>query len=333
MTGTTVAGATQINGSNASLLFYPNDVAIDNNNNIFVADTNNNRIQLWISGSLSGVTVAGDETAGSNSTELCYPHSIFVNTYNNSNDLYVADHCNNRIQKYPNGANTGTTVAGGNGPGVDYRQINGSYGVYVTNDNTIYISDTGNDRVMKWLFGSSVGLLVAGAQGTGSASNQFDSPRGLFVISNGDVYVADNNNHRIQRWTYGASNGTTVAGGNGAGNSLSQLTYPRAVIVDEAGGDLYISDTNNHRIMKWKIGATSGIVIAGSSTGTAGSTATTLYYPNGISLDSNQNLYVADSVNHRIQEFQAYTSKVVTGLEILGRSGQSPIGLKIFLDQ
>jgi len=61
--GETIAG--QANGSGGSTnytLLFPTDVALKINGDIYVVDRNNNRVQLWTSGSSTGVTVAG--TAG-----------------------------------------------------------------------------------------------------------------------------------------------------------------------------------------------------------------------------------------------------------------------------
>ena len=60
-TGTTVAGnANGIVGSNASLLNYPNDIAVDSNGNIYVVDSYNNRVQLWLVNASSGITLVGN---------------------------------------------------------------------------------------------------------------------------------------------------------------------------------------------------------------------------------------------------------------------------------
>jgi hypothetical protein len=58
--GQTVAGqATGSYNSTSNFLYYPGDVTVDWNGNVYVADTFNNRIQLWNSGSSTGVTIAG----------------------------------------------------------------------------------------------------------------------------------------------------------------------------------------------------------------------------------------------------------------------------------
>ena len=56
----------------------------------------------------------------------------------------------------------------------------------------------------------------------------------------------------------------SVDGGNGQGNSLTQLSQPRGVIVDEFG-QIYVSDRNNDRVMRWCEGAKEGIIVVGGN--------------------------------------------------------------------
>lgn len=106
--GITVAGVTGVNGSNATLLMYTNDVDIDIYGNIYVADTDNQRIQRFPSNSLIGQIVAGTGTAGSG-VQLNHPRAIFIV----GDALYISDIYNYRIQRYSYNAASGTTVAGG----------------------------------------------------------------------------------------------------------------------------------------------------------------------------------------------------------------------------
>jgi sugar lactone lactonase YvrE len=58
---TTIAGnPSGIYGSNASLLHYPNGIAVDSNGNVYIVDTTNTRIQLWTVNTSSGITLAGN---------------------------------------------------------------------------------------------------------------------------------------------------------------------------------------------------------------------------------------------------------------------------------
>src|ERR1700676_5021632 len=75
------------------------------------------------------------------------------------------------------------------------------------------------------------------------------------------------------RWE---QNGLTVAGGNGKGNGINQLSDPCGLYVDD-DQTVYVADRSNHRIVKWKSGATSGQVVAGGNQ--QGSEAHQLSYP------------------------------------------------------
>ena len=97
------------------------------------------------------------------------------------------------------------------------------------------------------------------------------------------------------------TNGTVVAGGNGLGTSFNQLYYPRSVYVDSFG-TVYVSDTANHRIMKWVKNARNGTLVVGV-TGLTGTTSSRLNNPYGIRFDGSGNLYVADYTNNRVQRF------------------------------
>lgn len=76
----------------------------------------------------------------------------------------------------------------------------------------------------------------------------------------GNVYIADSQNDRIIKKAAGTGIITVVAGGNGRGNSLNQLNFPVMVHVD-AMGWIYVSDMNNHRIMKWIEGRSQGLLL------------------------------------------------------------------------
>jgi hypothetical protein len=115
-------------------------------------------------------------------------------------------------------------------------------------------------------------------------------------------------------------NGTAVVGvNNTSGNNTVLLNLPTGVVVD-ASNTLYISDYGSNRIQKQSINAWTGMTVAGQSSGTGGSSATTLLGPNSIVLDSGGNVYIADTRNHRIQFFY---SGATTGVTIAGTAGET----------
>ena len=104
----------------------------------------------------------------------------------------------------------------------------------------------------------------------------------------------------------------TIAGGKGKGSELNQLYYPTGIALDPSG-DLYVSDMYNHRIQRWKPGATVGITAAGGNG--FGFGPSQLEEPGKIDIDSQGNLYIADTGNNRIQkwEFGGLTGTTVAG--------------------
>ena len=118
---------------------------------------------------------------------------------------------------------------------------------------------------LRW---SSTSTCVAGqALGTsGSAANQLQYPYATLLDSNMSLFIVDSANNRIQQWSSGATVGVTVAGqASGAwGSSSSALDYPVGMAMD-SDGNLYFTDRNNHRVMYWAKGASSGTTIAGTT--------------------------------------------------------------------
>ena len=101
--------------------------------------------------------------------------------------------------------------------------------------------------------------------------------------------------HPNARWK---QNGITVAGGNGQGNGINQLSNPCGLYVDD-DQNVYVADRSNHRIVKWKSGATSGQVVAGGNQ--QGSGAHQLYNPLDVIIDKERdNLIICDNSNRRV---------------------------------
>ncbi|CAF0981043.1 unnamed protein product [Rotaria sordida] len=85
-------------GSNTTLLNYPVGVTMDSMGNIYVADRNNHRIQFFLAGQSTGITIAGVTNSSGDSAKLLYnPYSIILDAQLN---LYVADTYNHRVQKF-----------------------------------------------------------------------------------------------------------------------------------------------------------------------------------------------------------------------------------------
>ncbi|NBT49081.1 MAG: hypothetical protein EBT07_14925, partial [Actinobacteria bacterium] len=161
----------------------------------------------------------------------------------------------------------------------------------------------------------------SGDNSTGPAiSYNLNHPRGIFLDNTGNVYIASARIHKINAMN---KNISSVAGGvmfgYGANNvpaeSTTQvmLNLPCNVCLDSQG-NVYFTDTNNHRIRKV---STSGIIttIAGASGSVLASTSITLArltYPFGIFIDSSNNIYISDTGNHRICKINSTGNTLTT---------------------
>ncbi|CAF3727568.1 unnamed protein product, partial [Adineta steineri] len=296
--GITIAGSSLgLSNNTAAYLNMPQDVFIDQNGTLYVLDSGNLRVQRFFPNSTIGTTIING-TSGYKLNEFYTMDGISVDLNGN---IYILDHGNERVTKWIPGASNGTVVAGNNGMGNRINQLYLPYGFFVDPITLfIWIADTYNNRIVRWE-SPSTGIIVCGSNGT--RSDQFYSPFGLFVdtINSNTIYVADSFNHRIQMWLQGATNGTTVAGQTSVcGSGLNQLCFPSSVIKDN-NGNIYIADYINCRIMQWKLGSTSGTMIAGIIY--YGTLPNQLYYPFNVKFDPNGDLIVADTYNNRVQKF------------------------------
>lgn len=154
--------------------------------------------------------------------------------------------------------------------GLAYDSLGNLY-IAATNDHVVrVVSPTG-------VINTFAGTGAQGFSGDGGLATaaQLDSPVGVAVDSSNNVYIADTHNNRIREVlaSTGAINtiaGTGAAGFSGDGSAATSalLNYPTAVAVDSAG-NVYIADTNNHRIRAIKSGNISTVAGDGGGAGLA----------------------------------------------------------------
>jgi DNA-binding beta-propeller fold protein YncE len=270
-------------GSGTGQFYNPVGIALDSAGNVYVADTDNCRIQKFTSG---GTIYTEWGSYGTGNVQFEYPEGIAVDS---SGNVYVADTDNNRIQKFTsNGAYV--TKWGSSGSGND--QFNDPEGVAVDSSGNVYVADTNNDRIQKF---TSSGVYITQWGGSGGGNGKFNSPVGVAVDGAGNVYVADMNNCLIQKFT-SAGAFLTQWGGYGSGNG--QFYDPEGIAADSAG-DVFVADSDNNRIQMF---TTAGAYVG--QLGSAGDGPGQFSSPGSIAVNSPGNLfYVADTDNDRIQLF------------------------------
>ena len=153
---------------------------------------------------------------------------------------------------------------------------------------------------------------VAGGNGYGSAKNQIADPRGIHVTANGTVYVADYANERVQKWVPGAKEGQTVA---------EDLWELRDVFVD-LSGNIYILYLDGRSVIKIPFGTDTGVSVAGDG-GNPGAGPNQLNQAQSLIVDSEGNIFIADSGNYRIQKWAPGATEGVT---VAGGNGEGGEG-------
>jgi DNA-binding beta-propeller fold protein YncE len=214
--------------------------------------------------SLSGVS-------GLELNQLNNPFGIARNP--RTGTLYIADRDNHRIVSYATNEATSTVVAGGNGPGIGKRQLHSPIGVYFdAASDSLLIVNYGVHNIVLWKLGMTIFASLAALCTDGSSSTGEDS------------------------WTLVVGSPTGVSG-----MTSTLLNHPIGVTMDR-WRNIYVADTSNHRIQFFLADRMNGSTIVGV-TAVAGSNASHLRYPFTVAVDSQLNLYVSDTYNHRIQKF------------------------------
>jgi len=286
---------------------YPMGLAVDNQNNIYVADNGNYRVQKFDS---NGNFLFKLGCMGAGDGQLNRP--MRVATDPTGNFVYVSDGYNSRVQKFDL---NGNFLLKWGSVGTADGQFNQSEGIAVDSSGNVYVSDYNNSRIQK--FDSSGNFLLKWGS-LGSGDSQFYSaggiPRGVAVDRNtGNVYVADTRNHRIQKFD---SNGNFLLKWGGLGTGDGRVNTPEGVAVDTAG-NVYVAERNGCRIQKFN---SNGNFL--SKWGSIGTDNGQFNNSTDVVLDSFGDIYVIEGVNNRIQKF-SYTPITTRVISLSGNAAVS----------
>ena len=345
------AGSAQVN--------YPTALALDAAGNIYIADRYNHRIRKVAPDGIIH-TVAGTGTAGYNGdgiqatlASLSAPQGIAVDSAGNLN---IADTGNCRIRMVtPAGiiaTIAGTGVCRASGDGGLAMQAGAALPISVARDGAgnLFVSESGRVRRI-----SAAGLITTVA-GNGTAGYSGDGgpalaaqvdPAGLAFDSVGNLLIADSGSSRVRMVTpdgaITTATGSSRFGGDGGPAVSSRLFRPYFVAFDR-GGNMYLSDTLNHRVRKVD---TSGVITTYAGTGLRASNAISgiaanvnIGDPVGVAFDAAGNLYIADNYNCRVYRVSPEGSlQTIAGTGVLGYDGDggdarsarlsSPTGLAV----
>ena len=348
-----VGGAT----STASLN-QPNGVAVDpaNSNLVYIADTRNQRIRRLTVSTATIAPVAGSsiygfggDTGSALSAFLASPNGVALNAAGTT--VFIADTDNARLRTVISGtidtlAGNGVfKFAGDSGPALS-ASLNAPNSAAVDSSGNLYIADTGNHRIRKvtpttgtisTFAGTGTAGFVLAQDGGPAASAQLSSPKAVAVntlVSPNLLYIADAGNNRIRRVDLLTNIITTLAGNglsdplvDGVAPTLSALSNPSGVAVERSTGNVYIADTDHHRIRSVignlidTVAGNGTPALAGDGVVGGAKTSGSLNSPVAVAVDAGVvNLYIADRNNHRIRKVNGGTITTVAGSTV-GYSG------------
>lgn len=240
--------------------------------------------------------------------------------------LYVADTMNHRVRRVDLRTGVIQTLAGtgqhrfsGDGGPATAAALNEPCALALDGKGGLFIADQSNNRVRRVDLESGLISTVAGTGESGYAGDGMPAvesplagPSGLAIGPDGALYVADTFNGRIRRIDPATGVISTIAGDGGeyrygghANEFSTSLSRPYGIAVD-AAGNLLITDSDSHLIRRWDHGRKIVTVLAGNGVAQYSgdglpAVQCSLNYPFGVAVDSNGNVLIADTFNHRIR--------------------------------
>jgi streptogramin lyase len=324
----------------------PRGVWVDASGNIYIADTENNRIRMVDATTQMITTIAGNGGSGytgddgpATAAELHKPNGVLVDV---SGNIYIADTDNDVIRMVDATTQFIYTIAGtgsGGYSGDDVPATSTSLhkprGLWLDASGNILIADADNHRA-RLVYDDGGTLMITTVAGDGSSGYSGDDgqatsaslrkPHGVCIyeaLPPAYLAIADPSNHRIREVNLNTGIITKVAGtlwsgynGDNIDATSARLYYPFGVHVDSSH-NTYIADTYNHRIRK--VDGKTGIITTVAGYGSKGfsgdggpATSARLRYPFNLYLDTVGNIYIMDTYNYRIRKVDAATKIITT---------------------
>ncbi|MCE7996943.1 MAG: hypothetical protein HEP71_33585 [Roseivirga sp.] len=278
------------NGSGNGQFSFPEGVAVHpSTGDIWVADKNNNRVQIFNS---SGVYQSQFGSTGSGNGQ--FNNSVLEIDFDASGNAWVVDRDNHRIQKF---SSTGTYLSqfGTNGTGNGQLSFPEGVAVHpITGD--IWVADKNNERVQ--IFNNSgVYQSQFGSEGAGDGQFNASGAVDLDFDASGNVWVIDQSNHRVQKFN---SAGVYQMQFGRLGGADDELLFPGSVAI-HPNGDIWVADVLNEHV---RIYDNTGTYV--TTFGGRGGTGNGEFGSDGlvdIAFDAAGDAWVVDRTNHRLQKF------------------------------
>ena len=337
-------------GTGAGQMEQPIGLGVDpGNGTVYVADFDNNRVDVFSAAGVFEAAFGWNVVSNANAFQICtttchaglsganggefnLPIGVAVDSGHN---VYVSEYGGNRVQAFAAGPSPNWILEE-----ISSVPLDQPYGMAIDHAGNLLVADAGDSRIVELtttlMFVSTFGWGVSdGAAGfehctttcqggiAGVGAGQLQYPEDVAVDPTGDIYVADDGSARVDRFTINPSlapaGSITTPGfddfANPADDQLRLSEEDRVAVT--SSGDVWISDSNNDRLVEVNPATGQILARAGANAGEGdfyinegcsyigAGAAGELCQPFQVSLDGSGDLWVADAGNNRIDEFSA----------------------------
>ena len=230
--------------ASAAQLALPTGVAVDASGNVYIADTNNDRIREVAQGTITTIAGNGEELlagdgGAATAASLDLPTGVAVDA---AGRVYIADRHNQRVRMIDTNGSI-STVAGsgavtfsggfaGDGSSATTASLAKPAGVAVDSAGTVYVADTNNQRIRQIGNGSIATIAGNGDQGFGgdgglATASVLNAPRAIATDASGNAAIADNGNQRLRS--------ATLPVLRFAGTPVGMASTPQAITLGNSG--------------------------------------------------------------------------------------------------
>jgi tripartite motif-containing protein 71 len=309
--------------ADAGRFLFLRRVAVETNGNVIGADLEGNQLNVFTPSGTSVLQIGGRH-ADPNVGGFAEVYGVAVAP---GGAIYAVDRANQRVEKF---WSNGAYVISGGYRGVGAARFSWPEAAAVAPDGSVWVADTRNARLEHWPATlSSTSVPSFGIKGR--VAGQFNYIEGLTVDASGVIWVADTGNNRIQSCNSSGTCAVLPVTGGGL------LSLPQGIAISST--NIYVADTGHNRIVEFTLGgslvasytglgAPQGLALApdgtlwvadtgnhaivhlsgdlsnniGDGFGSQGSGDYQFFAPHSLAVFGNT-LYVADTYNNRVQEF------------------------------